>query len=164
MPIGADKTRSLTSCSDTLLTRLTMACVTMQGTALATRSVGVAFWRLSVIRMQRHVKLSYICCRHSLHLCADHPEAALWQSRRKSMRASLGACSPWHYRFLVSAIGCAASYQQDTRHVCQAILLLTALAAAMLMVSSPVEAKMHSGKAGNASEASQSGYDMTGTL
>ena len=40
--------------------------------------------------------------------------------------------------------------------------LPVAVAAAMLMMTAPVEAKMHSGKAGNSSEASQSGYDMTG--
>ena len=34
----------------------------------------------------------------------------------------------------------------------------------MLMMTAPVEAKMHAGKAGNSSEASQSGYDMTGKL
>jgi hypothetical protein len=36
------------------------------------------------------------------------------------------------------------------------------MAAAMLMVSGPSEAKMHAGKAGNSSESSQGGYDMTG--
>jgi len=36
------------------------------------------------------------------------------------------------------------------------------MAAAILMVSGPSEAKMHAGKAGNSSESSQGGYDMTG--
>ena len=36
------------------------------------------------------------------------------------------------------------------------------MAAAMLMVGGPSEAKMHAGKAGNSSESSQGGYDMTG--
>ena len=34
----------------------------------------------------------------------------------------------------------------------------------MLMMSAPVEAKMHAGKTGASTEASQSGYDMTGKL
>ncbi|DBA73153.1 hypothetical protein WJX79_001362 [Trebouxia sp. C0005] len=42
-------------------------------------------------------------------------------------------------------------------------VIIPAMAAAMLMVSGPSEAKMHAGKAGNASESSQGGYDMTGT-
>ena len=37
-----------------------------------------------------------------------------------------------------------------------------AMAAAMLLGSTPSEAKMHAGKAGNSSESSQGGYDMTG--
>ena len=39
-----------------------------------------------------------------------------------------------------------------------------AMAAAMLMVSGPSEAKMHAGKAGSSSESSEAGYDMTGML
>lgn len=43
-------------------------------------------------------------------------------------------------------------------------LLLAALAAAMLMMSAPVEAKIQGGKASSSTESSQSGYDMTGKL
>ena len=52
--------------------------------------------------------------------------------------------------------------------VCKQILhthmnaMTAAMAAAMLLGSTPSEAKMHAGKAGNASESSQGGYDMTG--
>lgn len=42
-------------------------------------------------------------------------------------------------------------------------MFLTAVAAAMLMISGPSEAKMF-GRSGSSTESSQSGYDMTGKL